>query len=270
MTGRATLIQRLQELAAAGAAGAEGRAIRASSANALLVRLMREIEGTLMPRRLTFRAGGDRALAVIAANGRLLRAEVAAGDAAFEQASVALGRAFEQSDVTLAEPLKGAFLALIGESDTVLVLQQAISETLDPERAGVSVSALAETWGLKLSSDAVPDSGTLIDSFLARSLDLVSAWLLTGLEVSGSDGAGDQDRVEELAAFAEARRETGEAARQAARTRREPWSLLALHRAPQAPDATVILAVDDILLYIAIPRARLGDLLDHWRLVAET
>lgn len=267
VTGRGKLEERLQKLAAAGVAGPGGRALRSVSQAVLLRRILDEIGETVLPRRLRLSAGEDRAVVLTAANGRLLRIEgVEGGGALGDAAGEVSGRPFEPADVSLAEPLRALFLALARGVDTVMIRHEAFDNALDPERAGLSAEALADAWGIAGTADGATPAADAIDDFLARSQDLVSAWLLTSVAAPDSEGAGDQDRVEELSAFAEARRETGEVARMAGLAGGAPWSVLMLHRARRAPDATVAVAAGDILLYVTIPHDRLGDLADRWRL----
>ena len=266
MSEKATLEQRLVRLASSGIAGPGGRIVRAPGDGALLPRLLSEIAEAVMPRRMRLSAGGGRSITLAAANGRLLEVETA--DIPGDFADL-VGEAFDGGNVGDAEALKAMFEALIGDEDTLLVRQEAMDIALDPLHAGVSAEALAEAWQMPFAVEDSPDGDDFgaiaIDAFLAATQGEVTAWLMTGPETPESEGAGDPDAVEDLAGFAEARRESGEAAKQVAEAKGEPWSFLVLHRSTDAREVTVIVAVDGILLYLALPQDKLAKVADAWR-----
>ena len=241
--------------------------LRASAPEALLRRMLWEIDETVLPRQLIFgtREGGTVTLA--AGNRRLLRIESASGPGMDAHAELA-GQGFEPGTPGVAEEIRALLEKLIEGADTVFVRQDTHSEPIDPERAGLSATALAESWGIDLAGSEGSAPGDAIDTFLGSAQSAVLAWLMTGPETPETEGAGEPGAVDELAAFAEARRETGEALRQARTENGETWTFLSLHRAPGAPETTVIISVEGILLYLAIPRDKLGDVADAWRAAA--
>ena len=263
MNGKVTLEQRLIRLASSGVAGPAGQVLRAPGPDALLSRLLTEIDETVLPRRVHLDGAGGGSLTFAAANGRLIRIEAAAVPGGHDDL---LNQAFDPGDTGVAERLKALFVALTAGGDTVTIRRETTADGLDPGRAGLSAETLAEAWGVRLRpTGEAGGAGSAIDSFLGAVHEIAVAWMLTGVETTESESAGDEERVDELLAFAEARRETGEAVRHAAETMGEPWNLLALHRAAGAEDVTVILSVEGILLYLAAPRARLGEITDIWR-----
>ena len=239
--------------------------IRAGAQGTLLPRLLSEIDETLLPRRVSFSVGEARELVLSVANGRILGVEDATG---ISDADTLVGQLLEPGDET-AQSLKSVFEALVADEDMVLVRQETLADSVDPTHAGLSATALAEAWETSFQpADLSQDeelAGVAIDNFLQATQDEVLAWLMTGPETSESEGAGDADTVDELAAFAEARRETGEASRQVADAKGEPWSFLVLRRAADAGEVTVIVAVDGILLYLAVAHENLGKVADAWR-----
>ena len=263
MNGKVTLEQRLIRLASSGVAGPAGQVLRAPGPDALLSRLLTEIDETVLPRRVHLDGAGGGPLTFAAANGRLIRIEAAALSGSHDDL---LNQSFDPGDTGVAERLKALFVALTAGGDTVTIRRETTGDGFDPGHAGLSAETLAEVWGVPLRpSGGTGGVGGAIDSFLGAVHETAAAWMLTGIETNESESAGDEERVDELLAFAEARRETGESVRHAAETMGEPWNLLALHRAAGAEDVTVILSVEGILLYLAAPRTKLGTITDTWR-----
>lgn len=269
MNGKATLEARLARLAAAGVAGPEGRPIRATSKHGLPARLLSEIAATVLPRRLGFSTASGAEVTLAAANGRLLRVESATGAPAFLGMDDVLGRAFDPDGAEQdAERIRDLLEGLTNGTDTVFVRAEALPDSFDPERAGLSAPRLAEAWGIELEPAEREEPAIMIDNFLSAAQAAVRAWIMTGPETSESEGSGDDDLVDELRAFAEARRETGDTETLTKIASGEPWAFLALHRSAGAEDMTVIVAVDGLLLYLAVDGERLGDVADAWRVSA--
>ena len=268
VNGKATLEQRLLRLASAGIAGPAGQMLRAPGPGAILSRLLSEVDETILPRRVHVNGAGGGPVTFSAANGRLLRIEAAVVEGDFDDL---VNTEFDGSDLVIAERLKGLFEAILDGGDTMTIRREAEAGELDPGRAGLSAATLAEAWDTPLGTHVrAGEAGDSIDTFLGGIQDIVTAWMLTGVETEESESAGDEEKAEELLAFAEARRETGEALRHSAETMGEQWVFLALHRAEGSGDVTVILSVDKILLYLTADRDALGELSDIWRDAAVT
>ncbi len=240
--------------------------IRAGAPDTMLPRLLSEIDETVLPRRVTLTAGAARELVVAVANGRILRIEAADE---VPGADDLIGEELQAGDQAVIDALQAVFAALVGEEDKLLVRHDALGDAVDPGRAGLSAESLAQGWNTPFAPTELTEdeelAGVAVDNFLQATQAEVTAWLMTGPETPESEGAGDPDTVDELTAFAEARRETGEASRQVADAKGEPWSFLVLRRGADADEVTVIVAVDGILLYLAVAQENLGKVADAWR-----
>lgn len=254
-------------MASSGIAGVGGRMIRAGGPGALLPRILSEIDETLLPRQVTLAAGNDRSVVLSVTNGRVLRVNAVDGVADPEGLT---GETLEPGDAQAMASLKALFEDLAGDEDQVLVRQETVIDDLDAAQAGLSAESLAKAWETSFVpadlSEGEELAGAAIDTFLQATQDVVTAWLMTGPETSESEGAGPADAVDELTAFAEARRETGEASKHITDAKDEPWSFLVLRRGAEAADVTVIVAVDGILLYLSVGQEHLGKVADAWRM----
>lgn len=265
MNGKSTLEARLARLAASGTAGSEGRIVRGRSSEALLLQILDEIAETIMPRRVHLSTPPGAKLSLDIANGRLIRVAAAEGSPGFLGMDELTGTAFDPDDAEQAGALRSLFDTLLDGTDMLTFRPEVLEESFDPHHAGLSASALAEAWGIELETGGAPEAALAVDTFLSSIQNDISAWLMTVPGTPEVEAAGETDVVDELTAFAEARQESGEADRQAEIARDEPWSFLALHRAAEAPDVTVIASVDGVVLYVSIPRERLGSVADAWR-----
>ena len=264
MNDRGSLERRLAQLASAGVAGRSGRVLRAWSQDGLPRRLLREIDETIMPRRLTFTAADRGSLVVRAANGRILMIEALDGKKKMLRHQELLDRALDPEEDGLAEALKEVFEALCGKLSEAEVSHEAVPTDFDPEYAGVSVRALAEAWGTPFAQDTPREPADVLDSFVSSTQDATTAWVIFGAD-GDAENAGDPDRVEELIAFAEARRETGQAPLSRWIDPGEPWTLLFVKRAEAAKDVTAIATLGAIHIYLSLPDDQIGTLADAWR-----
>ncbi|MDU8943353.1 hypothetical protein [Ovoidimarina sediminis] len=261
-----TLERRLEALAGAGTADREGRVLRALSADTLRKRVLRLLDETVMPRVLSLRADGGRSVALDVANGRVGR--ILTADSAVLPGGEAelVGQPLTMEDESVTARVAGCLERLLEGSATLTVRSEGPGASPEPTQPGPSARAIAEVWGIELAPSDLPEPGAIFDDVLAAVQGKARAWLMLGATPEDSGGAGDQDALDDLNAFAEAWGVGGQAAAATlGLPEGERWSLIALHRTGAAPDLTVIARYDGVHLYLSVPREALGFVADTWR-----
>ena len=137
MNGDGTpLEERLVRLSSAGIAGRSGKVMRGPGRDALLRRILREVESAVLPRRLVFAGADGRTVSLAAASGRLVAVVAAVGPGGRFDAFAGLsGEALDPSVPGLMERVQALLEALTEGIDRLSLLQEASSETPEPGRS---------------------------------------------------------------------------------------------------------------------------------------
>ena len=261
-----TLERRLASLSAAGSADREGRLVRALSADTLRKHVLRMLDETVMPRVLSLRADTGRVASFDVANGRVSR--ILAADSAVLPGGEAelVGQPLTMETDGTVDRVAACLERLLDGAETLRIRNDGVGQPADPAQPGPSARAISEAWGIGLDPADLPEPGAIFDDVLAAVQGRARAWLMLGATPEDSGGAGDQDTLDDLPAFAEAW--GGGAAPEAANAglpQNERWSFIALHRTRAAPDVTVIARYEDMRLYLSVPRGEVGFIADTWR-----
>ncbi len=266
MNDKGSLERRLEELAAAGTADVDGRELRALSPDTLRKHLIRTLNGTMMPRILSLTADTGRTLKAEVAHGRVARIlsaelgenSIGAGDL--------VGSPLATAEGDVVQRIAGLFAHLIDGAESLRVRIEGTGPASDPTHAGPSARAIAETWGIEVDPAALPEPGAIFDDFLAAVQGKSIAWLMQGANPEESGGAGDEDALDGLTAFAEAWSGSDYAsAFSVGLPAGERWGMIALHRAPAASEVTVVVQYLEPKLFLVVPKECLGPVADAWR-----
>jgi hypothetical protein len=251
VTDRSALEQRLQRLASAGFGDGAVRTIRADDPDGLLRAILFEADTVVMPRELRLEGASGAGLALEVANRRVLRAR-----APTEGAEPAL---MHPAGPETQERLRKMLLAMIGSGAEVRVQHTALGREIDPAEPGISVAAIAESWGLALSKPPREDDAVVLDAFLSASGDDLPAWVMISGEVSES--FGDDDLVEGLVALSQ----SGLASRLRDRSGRDDWRFAAVGPFVEEAPFRAIAVLGGTLFVMAIAPGRFGRVADRWR-----
>lgn len=254
MTDKAMLEARLRDLVASGVSGPDGRVIRAVSPEKLLVRLLREIDQSIMPRDLRVETGSGRVLEIGAANGRLDRLGAAKPASLLNGLE---GPAIDSSDPELPGKLQACFGAFL-DGETMLHISYAPpAGVMDRTSAGPSAHALAKSWEVALSPLDADDPAARVDAFMARAKELMIGWILTDMDLSESQAAGDEAMVDALGEAANGLLDLIADAPQG-------WDVMAL-AADGDDDMTCMLWAGETVVLAGLARSALGEVADLWR-----
>lgn len=200
------LSDRIGKLARAETADAAGRLVEPGADGTALAAILREVDETVLPRRLVFRRD-DGVLTVLASNRRLISVDTAEGPGAGVAADI-LGVVLNRPDVAMLGQLRAALSASLPGTGPIRVRSLPPTERIADFASGTTAAALALAWGVDLSPPAAdlaappaPAPGTPLDGFLASVGGTARAWLrLDAGSVVGN--GGEQDLVARLEAFA--------------------------------------------------------------------
>ncbi len=202
------LVRRLRRLAEPARFAADGRRIISKPGVDPLAAMVAEIDETILPRRLEFRAGGAT-LACIARSGRLLEL-VALPAAAAAAGPVSLDGLDKAGMATLRQ----SFAALAAAAGEVTVGSFPLDDGPAPGSYGTAATALAAAWGLDL--DAAPAVRAPLDTLFGACGPVAAAWSrLSAGRIAAAGGPPEAQRqLAEVAADApEAGRPVGESPR---------------------------------------------------------
>ena len=190
MTGKSTLEEKLERLAAAGMAEPGGRRIEGEG-DELITGILREIDDIVLPRRLIFETPLGRKAICEVTRRRILRVSGNVG------ASEAIaGTDLSADDVTERDDLRAYFNGLIAGASFLRVTSAALGRDVSPADIGVSARHLADSWGLRFERADSEEAAARLDDYLAELGKDVSAWILSGGDDQAS--SGDADAVGEL------------------------------------------------------------------------
>jgi hypothetical protein len=245
--------------------------VRALSADTLRKRVLRILDETVMPRVLTIEADSGRSATFDLANGRVSRI-LTAHDAVLPGGEADLvGQPLTMEAADTVTRVAACLERLLDGAGSLRIRNDGVGQPADPAQPGPSARAISEAWGIGLDPAELPEPGAIFDDVLAAVQGRARAWLMLGATPEDSGGAGDQDTLDDLGAFAEA---WGEGAAppgaNAGLPQNERWSVIVLHRTRAAPDVTVIARYDDVRLYLSVPRDEVGFIADTWRSAAAT
>jgi len=264
------LSDRIGKLARAEAADTTGRLVDPGADGTSLAAILREVDETVLPRRLVFRRG-DGVLTVVASNRRLISVDTAEGPGAGVAADI-LGVVLNRPDVAMLGQLRAALSASLPGTAPIRVLSLPPTERIADFASGTTAAALALAWGVDLSPAAgdladppapaphpAPAPGTPLDGFLARVGETARAWLrLDAGSVVGN--GGERDLVARLEAFAgsDAMADLDTAADPA--TRR----FVAIGRAPDDGDCLLLVGDGPAAALLLLPSAALDAARKTW------
>ena len=183
------LKDKIGKLAAAPSPSPKGRVVAPGPDGTPLAAILREVDETVLPRRLTFRRGAA-ALTVAAGNRRLVSVDTAEGPGAGEAADI-LGVDLTRPDVAMLGQLREALTASLPGDAPILVTIAPATDSKADFAAGTTAFALASAWGVDISSpeEAEAEPPGALDTFLGTAPSLARAWLrITSGEIAGEGG----------------------------------------------------------------------------------
>lgn len=252
MSNRPILEERLVKLAAAGLGEGRERRLRAARADVLLRAVLVELDTIVLPRELRLRNGSGGAIAIEAAERRILALR------AFDSA----GNPNAQKPVSSedAEAIRNSLLDLVGETSELFLSWSPLGRDFDPAEPGISAIILAEAWGTMLASPAAREAGDVIDRFLSRAQDSILAWVM----ISGgvSESFGDESRTDLLTDLAE--QPDGRLALGEDGVSAEPWQFVVLGQDPAA-GARGLIDIGGTRLAMVLAPQSIGSVTDLWR-----
>ncbi len=266
MNDKGSLERQLEELAAAGTADFAGRELRALSPDTLRKHLLRTLNGTMMPRVLSLKSDTGRAVVAEIAHGRVAR--IVSADLTQPPTGLPelLGQPLATSEDHVVQHIAAVFADLVDGASALRIKVEGTGPASDPTHAGPSARAIAEIWGIEIDPAALPEPGAIFDDFLAAVQGHSIAWLMEGPTAEESGGAGDENALDDLAAFAEAWSASDYAsAFSVGLPDGERWGLICLHRAPTAEEVTVVAHYSGPRLFLAVPKDQLDFVTDAWR-----
>jgi hypothetical protein len=195
------LSEKIAKLAEAPAPAPEGRVLATGADGTTLAAILREVDETVLPRRLIFRRG-EGTLTLAAGNRRLISVDTAEGPGAGEAADI-LGVALTQPDVAMLGQLRVALTAGLPGHDPILVTIAPPTDDKVDFAAGTTAVALASAWGVDISDPEASETKPAdpMDTFFGAAPSLASAWLrITSGEIA--DAGGDEALLDRLRDFA--------------------------------------------------------------------
>lgn len=259
------LEDKLQKLAERERGKPGPRTLAASDGEALLTRIILELDEVILPRRVNFKTPAGAVVSFAVASRRLQAFLAPVPEAASSIANLA-GIAFGAGDDETLGRLKDALLAVLGDANEVTVwAERQKPESSFPAESGVPVAGLARSWGLSLEdlADAAPDPLEALARFLGHATPATAAWLrIDGEDVSGS--GGDHAAIARL----------GEGLGGFLDTFFQKRSALALHEGTptclavetQGSDHVVVLAHNvAAMAVLLVPTPQAADVLGHWQ-----
>lgn len=183
------MLARIRAIPAVGRGGA--REIGPGGAPGLAA-ILREIDQTVLARRLTFANGRNGSVALLAYRRRLLRIEGVSPDGLAGEAGEISGIVLTGADDSTVARLGDLLRAFADGAAQISVLTAAPEEDAPGQANGVSAEALAAAWGVDLYGAAGPGGAVSVTGFLERCGPLATAAMLfSGGTLRDSRGSED-------------------------------------------------------------------------------
>ncbi len=242
-------------------AGAGQRDILAGSDG--LTAVLREIDETILPRRLTLTASAG-SIALTAGNRRLISIDQIDGEG-LEEVKGTAGLSLTRPDVADLGRLRDAFVTAFGETASILVDSKPPEGKAPSFADGTTAAALASAWGLSLAVQAGDEDSDqdALESFLGKLPGMSRAWLRLSTGKIADDG-GDQEELLRLKDFAD----SADLADLDMLSTSEERRFISIGRAPD--DGTCLIFVSDKLdaALLLIPAEKLDNARAAWRKAA--
>ena len=248
MSGRA-LEDRLARLASAGLRDGAERELRVPDAANLLTAILREADMIVMPGELRLEGQDGPGLALEVANRRILRA------VPFTHGAATL--TVNQGAPETLEALRRMLDLTLGRGASARIAHAALGRDIDPAEPGITVSGLADTWGIDLAPGPRPTPAEALDGFFAAAGDALTAW--TVLDGATAERFGDGARAEALADLAE----SPDLERLREEASEDAWRFVAAASGDAGSRAALFVGGTTVLMEIA--PGRLGEIADRWR-----
>lgn len=259
-TGHDRLKAVLEKLRQKEVATAEGRVLRGANADALLAAIVNEIDETILPRRLSFKADTGVTFHLAVANRRLQAMLAPAPESANPLENVALKDAEDENT----SKLRDVLATTLDGATTLSVLSARQGSAGFPSDIGVPSNILARAWNIDTAESVETDPSKLMESFLFALGDIVIGWIqIEGEDVTAEQG--DNAFIEELSEQAALFLDGYFAKRDALLAQGSRGRAIGL--GPVGPDGTAVLFVDfdDTSAFIALPADKLGAIAAKWQ-----
>lgn len=197
MSDFARLQQTLAKLRQRERSPGEGRFLRGEDAEGLLASFVREIDETILPRRLIFTADNGPVFQLAVANRRLQALLSPAPEVADAALADIADQPLAEAEDAPVTTLKDALIAGFRESKAVSIQSRRLGVAAFGSDVGVPAVSLMRAWDIAEPVIEELNPAELLEKFLKWLGDRSNAWLrIEGEEVT--DQAGDPARLEAL------------------------------------------------------------------------
>ncbi len=200
-----------------------------------LAAVLREIDETILPRKLVFETA-DGTISIVASNRRMISVDAVTGDS-FASLSGIVGLSLTRPDVADLGRLRDSLTDALGQALEIWVKSQSLGREPPNFADGTTAAALGSAWGIDFSagSSDAPSPVDPIASFLGAMSGVTTAWL--HIEAGApKDTSGPANLVAKLRDFSD----TADMADLDVQAGDDGSRFIAIGRAPDDGDALVI------------------------------
>ncbi len=163
----------------------------------LMGSILREIDETILPRKVEFINNAGGALQFDVAGRRLLRVSGGTSDEGVDLKGELIGNALSDIDSPLVSALFSKLTELLSKTEALTVISEKTEGETDPSEIGCSAESLARAWGLDLYRTAKNDFKDVVRNLVTACADDAIAWIQLDSTKTTSSG-GDPDKLEPL------------------------------------------------------------------------
>ncbi len=155
----------------------------------LLASMLREIDETILPRKISFLNDTGRVLQFEVAGRRLLRVSGEIPEGGGVSGAGLLGQVLSDAEGPLMSALFDQLGDFLSETGSLLATAQKTTEASDPSEVGCSAESIAQAWGLDLYDVRDRDFSEVVEKLITACSDEAIAWIqLHSKDVTGSGG----------------------------------------------------------------------------------
>ncbi len=171
--------------------------ISGPDAPSLMGSILREIDETILPRKVEFINDAGGVLQFEVAGRRLLRVGSGKSDEGVDLKGELFGNALSDIDSPLVSALFSKLTELLSKTETLTVISEKTEGETDPAEIGCSAESLARAWGLDLYRTTNSDFKDIVTNLVTACEDDAIAWIQLDSDKITSSG-GSPDKLEPL------------------------------------------------------------------------
>jgi hypothetical protein len=158
------------------------RTISGSDVGMLTTRILREVDETILPRKVIFENEIGQIFQIEAAARRILKVKFTATPTANANHDSVSGQIFSDPTGPLVAKLRHALSDFLSKTQSLTVATQKTDTQNDPSQIGCSAVSIAQVWGYDLFTSPANDAGDVLAQLIDACGESVVAWMLFDAE----------------------------------------------------------------------------------------